>query len=680
MFPHAFFCRNTHMAKYLVIVESPEKAKKIGAYLGKEYKVMASVGHVIDLPAKGLNVDIKKDFTPKYGVMPGKEDVVSAIVAAAKDADLVYLMSDPDREGEAIAWHLSKQLPAGKKFKRAKTNSITKQAIVDAIANASDIDYELVDSYETRRILDRLVGYKCSFITTSATGGKSARRVQSAALRVLAEREKEIQSFVPQEYWDIHAELLTPKKEKIVAALVNPDKMDIKNKEQADKVVADLSKKVVKVTKYDSKEVFSSPRAPFTTSTLQQTAASVFGWDQDKTMKVAQHLYEDGKITYMRTDSVHIVPQVVTSVRDHIKANYAPEYLPKTVQVYASKGGNVQAAHEAIRPVDVSVTNVNGEADERKLYEMIWKRTVSSQMEKSKNLAVTARFAYDKYELGASGSTMLFDGWKKVWTWSSSEDKLLPVLIVGDNCDIIDLTSEQKFTQPPSRYTKSSITKMYEETGIGRPSTYASITKTLKARGYIEPQGNSYRATDLGIKVCDFLVKSNFCFMDLNFTSEMESKLDKIGDKELKKLSVLDEFWKRLSCDITTATQMKQDLAVTDFDCPKCSKKLLSKHGKFGSFFACPDKECKYTANIGDDGKPKERVKAEKVYGTEPCPTCQGKMLLRKSSYGEFYGCEKFPKCRGMRNADGSPIEKKVDDGKPKKKWKNFKKFKKKDS
>ena len=667
------------MAKYLVIVESPEKAKKIGVYLGKEYKVMASVGHVIDLPSKGLNVDIKKDFTPKYGVMPGKEDVVSSIVAAAKDADLVYLMSDPDREGEAIAWHLSKQLPAGKKFKRAKTNSITKQAIVDAIANASDIDYELVDSYETRRILDRLVGYKCSFITTSATGGKSAGRVQSAALRVLAEREKEIQSFVPQEYWDIHAELLTPKKEKIVAALVNPDKMDIKNKEQADKIVTDLSKKTVKVTKYDSKEVFTSPRAPFTTSTLQQTAASVFGWDQDKTMKVAQHLYEDGRITYMRTDSVHIVPQVITSVRDHIKVNYAPEYLPKTVQVYASKGGNVQAAHEAIRPVDVSVTHVNGEADERKLYEMIWKRTVSSQMEKSKNLAVTARFAYDKYELGASGSTMLFDGWKKVWTWSSSEDKILPVLAVGENCDIIDLTSEQKFTQPPSSYTKSSITKMYEETGIGRPSTYASITKTLKARGYIEPQGNSYRATDLGIKVCDFLVKSNFCFMDLNFTSEMENKLDKIGDKELKKLSVLDEFWKRLSCDITAATKMKQDLAVTDFDCPKCHQKLLSKHGKFGSFFACPDKECKYTANVGEDGKPKERVKVEKVYGAESCPTCQGKMLLRKSSYGEFYGCEKFPKCRGMRNADGTPIEKKVDDGKPKK-WKNFKKFKKKDS
>jgi len=671
-----FFVEIHNMAKYLVIVESPEKAKKIGGYLGKDYKVIASVGHVIDLPSKGLNVDIKKEFTPKYGVMPGKEGVVQSIVSASKEAELVYLMSDPDREGEAIAWHLSKQLPPGKKFKRAKTNSITKQAIIDAIANAGDIDYELVDSYETRRILDRLVGYKCSFITTSATGGKSAGRVQSAALRVLAEREKEIQSFIPQEYWDIGAELLTPKKEKVIASLIEPDKMNIKNKEQADKIVADLTKKIVTVTKYDSKEVFNSPKPPFTTSTLQQTAASIFGWDQDKTMKVAQRLYEDGRITYMRTDSVSIIPQVTSCIRDHIKNNFTPEYLPKTVQVYASKGGNVQAAHEAIRPVDITVTQIVGEADERKLYEMVWKRTVSSQMEKSKNLSVSARFKIDSYELGANGSTMLFDGWKKVWTWSSSEDKVLPLMNVGDKCDVIEVTSEQKFTQPPSRYTKSSITKMYEETGIGRPSTYASITKTLKARGYIEPNGNSYRATDLGIKVCDFLVNSNFCFMDLDFTSQMEEKLDKIGDKELKKLGVLDEFWKRLSCDITKATEMKKNLSVTTHDCPKCKQKLLAKYGKFGAFFACPDKECKYTANIDENGNPKERVKTEKIYGQELCPNCQSKMILRKSSYGEFYGCEKFPTCKGMRNSDGSLIVPKTGGDKPKK-WKNFKKKKK---
>jgi DNA topoisomerase-1 len=311
--------------------------------------------------------------------------------------------------------------------------------------------------------------------------------------------------------------------------------MNIKNKEQANKIVSDLTGKIVNVIKYESKETFVSPRAPFTTSTLQQTAASIFGWDQDKTMKVAQRLYENGYCTYMRTDSTNIIPQFISSIRTHIQTNYAPEYLPKVANIYSAKAVNSQGAHEAIRPVDIDVVQIVAETDDRKLYEMIWKRTTSSQMEKTKNLSVSARFGYEKYELSATGSVCLFDGWKKVWHWSGSEDKILPVMKVGDKCDIKSIQSEQKFTQPPSRYTKSSITKMYEETGIGRPSTYASITKILKARSYIESVGNSYKVTDLGIKVCDFLVNANFCFIDLNFTSKMEEKLDKIGDKELKK-------------------------------------------------------------------------------------------------------------------------------------------------
>jgi DNA topoisomerase-1 len=330
--------------------------------------------------------------------------------------------------------------------------------------------------------------------------------------------------------------------------------------------------------------------------------------------------------------------------------------LPKTANVYSNKAA-AQAAHEAIRPVDVTVTQVSSDADSRKLYDLIWRRTVSSQMEKAKNLSVSARFKVGKYELGATGSVSLFDGWKKVWHWSAGEDKPLPLLNVGDDCDVIDVTSEQKFTQPPSRYTKSSITKMYEETGIGRPSTYASITKTLKARQYIELAGNSYKVTDLGMKVCDFLVKSKFCFMDLNFTSDMEGKLDKIGDKELKKLDVLTDFWDRLKKDIDVATQTKNNLAITDFDCPKCKTKLLLKHGRFGDFFACPVKECKFTANVGEDGKPKEKVVVEKVYCKDNCPACSSKMILRKSKFGEFYGCEKYPKCKGMRGSDGEEIK-----------------------
>jgi DNA topoisomerase-1 len=659
------------MAKYLVIVESPEKAKKIGGYLGKDYKVMASVGHVIDLPAKGLNVDIKKDFKPKYGVMPGKEDIVKTIIAEAKNVDIVYLMSDPDREGEAISFHISKQLPKDIPFKRAKTNSITKQAIVDAITNATDIDYDLVDSYETRRILDRLVGYKCSFITTSATGGKSAGRVQSAALRVLSEREKEIKAFVPQEYWEINADLLTSKKDKISAHITRPDKMDIKTQQEADKIVAALQGKTLAVSKYDTKEVYLSARAPFTTSTLQQTAASLFGWDQDRTMRIAQKLYEDGHITYMRTDSVTIVPNVIAAIRSHIQSNYKPNYLPKTANFYANKAA-AQAAHEAIRPVDVTVDQVTADAEGRKLYDLIWRRTISSQMEKAKNLSVTVRFTKDEYEFGASGSVSLFDGWKNVYHWSAGDDKLLPQLAVGEVCDIEKIEGEQKFTQPPSRYTKSSITKMYEETGIGRPSTYANITKTLKAREYIELIGSSYQVTDLGLKVCDFLLNSKFCFMDLNFTSDMEEKLDKIGDKELKKLNVLTEFWDRLKGDIDNATKIKQSAAITNHDCPKCKQKLLAKHGKFGAFFACPNKECKFTANVDENGNPKERVVVEKVYCEHPCQLCNSKMVLRKGKLGDFYGCETYPKCRGMRTAAGEIIEPKVSTGKRK----FFRKFK----
>ncbi len=645
------------MSKYLVVVESPEKAKKIGLFLGKDYKVIASVGHVIDLPAKGLNVNIKKSFEPTYDIMPGKEDVVKEIVKAAKGATQVYLMSDPDREGEAIAWHLSKQLPKGVPFKRAKTNSITKQSVQDAINNANNIDYDLVDSYETRRILDRLVGYKCSFLTTTATGGKSAGRVQSAALRVLAERESEIKSFIPEEYWNIEAVLLTKNKEKITVLLVDPDKMKIKNKEYADKILSDIKNQNVTVSKYDSKETFTSPRPPFTTSTLQQTAASVLGWDQEKTMKVAQKLYENGHITYLRSDSVSIVPEKIIDIRNYISNNFAKEYLPNNAINYTNKSANVQAAHEAIRPVDFSATTIVGDVHERSLYEMIWKRTVASQMEKTKSLSVSARFRYAEYEFGATGSTLLFDGWRKVWDYTANEDKILPSLKVGETCEIVDIKAEQKFTQPPSRYTKSSITKMYEETGIGRPSTYVTITKTLLARKYINLVNSSYHVTDLGMKVSEFLIKSNFCFIDLNFTSDMEEKLDKIGDKNLKKIDVLSEFWNRLKSDIDNALSVKKEESITDFDCLKCKKnKLLKKHGKFGSFYACPDKECKFTCNISKDGTPKEKVVVEKVYGNEPCPLCQNKMILRKGSKGDFYGCSTYPKCKGLRDLENNEI------------------------
>ena len=660
--------------KMVILVESPAKAQKIQKFLDSKYIVLATMGHVFDLPAKGLNVNLKKNFEPNYKIMDGKADLWKKIIDVVSNCDMLYLAGDPDREGEGLSHNILQELKKiypKIKYKRIKYNSITKQAITDAITNATDIDYDLVDSYETRRILDRLCGYKCSFITTSATGGKSAGRVQSAALRVLADREKEIKSFIPQEYWEIIAHISTSQAEKIEAHIVKPDKMDIKNQQQADSIVTALKNKKLQVSKYESKEVYVSPRAPFTTSTLQQTAASLFGWDQDRTMRIAQKLYEDGHITYMRTDSVTIVPNVINDIRNHIQANYKANYLPASPNFYANKAA-AQAAHEAIRPVDINVQQITADAEGRKLYDLIWRRTVSGQMEKAKNLSVSARFTKDEYEFAATGSVALFDGWKLVYTWSTGDDKILPKLVVGELCDINKIEPEQKFTQPPSRYTKSSITKMYEETGIGRPSTYASITKTLKARDYIELTGNSYQVTELGLKVCDFLVKSQFCFIDLDFTSKMEEKLDKIGDKELKKLDVLTEFWARLKSDIDNATKIKQDASVTQHDCPKCQTKLLAKHGKFGAFFACPNKECKFTANVDENGNPKERVVVEKVYCEHPCQLCANKMVLRKGKLGDFFGCSTYPKCRGLRTAEGQIIEPKVSTG-PKKFFRKFK-------
>jgi DNA topoisomerase-1 len=659
------------MAKYLVIVESPSKATKIAQYLGKDYYVMASKGHIADLPSKGLNVDLKKNFKPHYEVMEDKVDVVAKIVSEAKKAQAVYLMSDPDREGEAIAWLISQQLPSGTQFFRAKTNSITDTAVKQAIDEADQINMDLVDAFEARRILDRLVGYKCSYLTQSATGGKSAGRVQSAALRALSDREKEIKSFVPQEYWDIGAELLTTNKDKIWTRLTKPEKMDVSNEDKAKQIVAALTKKTAVVSKYDTKEVFSSPYAPFTTSSLQQTAATILGWSQDKTMSVAQALYENSFITYMRTDSPYIEPGTISALRTEIQTRYGKKYLPDKANFYASKAKNAQEAHEAIRPTHVEVEQIDElESDHKKLYKMIWQRTVASQMERSKSLGVSARFTVGSYELGANGSSLLFDGWKKVWHYALSDDTLLPVLNIGDKCDIIDVSSEQKFTQPPSRYTKSSITKLYEETGIGRPSTYASITKTLLARKYIELLKNSYQVTDLGLKVSDFLQKSGFCFIDLDFTSKMEEKLDRITNKEAKKIDTLTEFWDRLQKDITNAKTLKVDASQTNFPCPKCKNMLALKHSKFGAFFGCTDKkECGYTAIVGPDGEPKE--KPPKEYGSEPCQLCGSKMVKRNSKMGGFFGCEKFPSCRGMRNLQGEVIEQKKTEGKkPWKKWK----------
>lgn len=671
------------MSKYLVLIESPAKIKSYKKYLSSDYDVLATKGHVFDLPKKGIGIDIKKNFKEKMVIIENKEDFVSNLSKIISKYKIIYICTDPDREGSGIGWNIYEQILKNKNdiiIKRAKTNSITKEGISKAISEAIDIenDFSFVESYLTRRILDRLVGYKCSFITQTATGGKSAGRVQSAALRALCDREKEILNFKPEEYWDISADAINSKNDKFGVKLTKPDKMEVKNEEIANNIVKNISNSIGVISKYESKEVNSSPYAPFTTSSIQQSAATILGWSQDKTMSIAQELYESGAISYHRTDSPYIEPASISAIRTEIDQRYGKKYLPDKQNYYSPKSQNAQEAHEAIRPTQMNLEQFNDlQEDHKKLYNLIWKRTIASQMSKSVSMSVSVRITVKEYELGASGSSLVFDGWKKVWNYSLSEDSILPVMSVGEKCKIENVEAKQKFTQPPSRYTKSSITKLYEDTGIGRPSTYASITKTLIARGYINLEKNAYHVTDLGMKVSDFLVKSDFCFVDLNFTSNLEEKLDKIANKEISKLDTLNEFWTRLQSDLTKASSVKQVASQTDIPCPKCGLMLVIKHGKFGDFFACPDnkeKKCDFTANIGEDGKPKQ--KAPKEYADFSCDKCGGKMVKRSSKMGDFFGCAGYPKCKSMKDVNGNPIESKTSD--VKKPYNKFKKWNKK--
>jgi len=655
------------MAKNLVIIEATGKLKKIKSFLGKDFEVMATIGHIADLPADKLSVNIKKQFEPTFAVLPDKENVVKSIVSAVKKSDCVYIMTDLDREGSGIGWLIAQQFPPNTKVKRAKADAITQIKILEAIQNATDMDVDknLVESFITRRILDRIVGYKCSYVTKQATGGTSAGRVQSAALRIVAEREKEIQAFIPQEYWPVEAELITTKYEKIIASIKNPDKLKITTEAEAKKITERIKKGPVVVSKFEKKEIKASPYAPFTTSTLLQSAASVMKWSTDKTMKVAQTLYQDGACTYHRTDSTVIIPDFVNDIRQLALTKYGQQYVPSAPNVYVKKQKGAQEAHEACRVTDLSLQNY-GTGDASALYKMIWKRTVASQMEKARTMSASVEFSCDQYIMSASGSKLLFDGFRKVWDYSSSQDSELPELTVGDKVNAIDIRYEQKFTQPPPRYSEQALVKKLEAEGIGRPATYSSIFETLKKRKYIETKKNSIHTTDLGIKVTDFLVTAKFCFVDIGFTAEMESRLDEIAEGA-SKVDVLDHFWQRLKGDIENAKTAKNKMNETDIDCPKCKNgKLVKKHSKYGSFFSCSlysskDDKCDYTADVGEDGQPKEKVKKKVEASEYECPKCGKPMMIRESKYGKFLGCGGYSQgCRTMMDLEGKLIVKKI--------------------
>lgn len=667
------------MSKYLVVIEAVGKVGKIQSYLGSDYEVVATSGHFRDLPKKEIGIDFKKNFEPTYSISSDKKDLVNNIINKAKKAKMVYLFTDLDREGEFIAFHLSQIFPKEVKYERAVSHSITKAAIEDAIKNTRTINMDLVNAAEARRLLDRICGFRTSFPVKIATGGPSAGRVQSAGLRILVDRENEITSFIPEIYWPVEAELITKDYKKIYASIKTPKPLDIKTEDEANKIIKAFKDNKIKVSKYDIKQENVNPYAPFITSTLQQTASSVLGFTSDRTMKAAQNLYQAGLCTYHRTDSTNIIPEFVTKIRDTIKSSFGDKYLPTTANSYIKKVTNAQEAHEACRASDITVKSyAGGNADEAKLYELIWKRTVASQMVPAKYERRSAEFSVDKYSLGANGSKQTFDGFKKVWTYSDSTEVILPDLAVGDEVNLVDISTEKKETQPPSRYSESSFIKELEKRSIGRPSTYASIIKTLRDRSYIEDKQKVLKPTELGIKVSEFLVKANFCFVDLEFTKNMEDKLDKISNKLLNKNEVLKEFYDRLKTDLVNCKTIKKEVVKSGHSCPNCGGDLLIRQSQYGKFLGCSnysnkENKCKSSFKIAEDGSPLLVEKKVVVYSDFKCDKCDGKMIERKGKYGTFYGCESYPKCNGMKDSSGIPIEKK-EGGKKKKFYKKSKK------
>ncbi len=690
--------------KSLVIVESPAKAKTINKYLGPDFQVRASMGHVRDLPSKGLNVDIENDFEPTYEITPGKKRTVTSLKAAAKDCKDLYLATDLDREGEAIAWHLAEVLGVPKeRIYRVIFNAITKTAVTRAFEQPGRIDMDKVMAQQARRILDRIVGYKISpLLWKKVARGLSAGRVQSVATKLVVEREREIRDFKPDEYWlipavfstDIHADynkdwldFITPKSEKdkpptiaeqnkwltrhnaFKAELnkVGDKKFEVSTTEQAHKVFDELKGAEFKVADIQIKESISRPAAPFITSTLQQVAANRMGFTTKRIMRVAQQLYEGidlgsmgylGLITYMRTDSTHLSPEAIDEARSYINRHIGGEYLPKKANIYASKK-TAQQAHEAIRPTDVDFTPDDIKPfltnEQYKLYDLIWRRFLASQMKPSisniTTLDIVAETSIGPCYYKATGRVLVFDGFTKIWP-TNSNGQQLPATEVGQKLAVVDIKAEQHFTKPPARYTEGSLVKALEKEGIGRPSTYATIISTIQDRGYVDKQDKKFHATDMGEVVTDKLNEYFPKIMDIAFTRYMETQLDKIEEQHLDWLGVLKDFYDPFKENLDTATEemkhAKAEVTPSEYTCPRCQKPLVYRFGKNGKFLSCsayPD--CKFSAPCDKDGKMlKEKVSEHK------CSACGKPMVFKNGRFGPFLGCSDYPNCKTILNID----------------------------
>lgn len=659
--------------KSLLIVESPAKVKTLSKFLGRDFTIKSSVGHIKDLPRKELGVDVDNNFTPTYVTINGKEKVLRELKKEAKRADRIYLGPDPDREGEAIAWHIAEELngEAGKVF-RVEFNEITERAVKDAIQHPRTIDRSLFDAQQARRVLDRLVGYKLSpLLWAKLRRGLSAGRVQSVALRLVVDREREIEAFVQKEYWSITAVLEGAQPPVIKAKLshINGRKISIGDEEQAASILKDLDGATYVVQKVEKKQRKRLPAPPFITSTLQQEASRRHLFGAQKTMVVAQQLYEGidlgsegpvGLITYMRTDSVRVAAEAGQEAREYIRNEFGKDFVPRKPVVYKSKK-SAQDAHEAIRPTSITRSPESVKAfltkEQYYLYRLVWIRFLASQMSPAVLDQTSVHIAAGMHMFRASGSVVTFQGFMKLYTESteeaSEEEGTLPLVREGELLHLVELTPKQHFTQPPPRYTEAMLVREMEAKGIGRPSTYASILSKIMERQYTEKIDRKLKATELGCRVIDYLIANfpNSELMDVGFTAKMEEELDSIEEGASDWINVIKNFYLLFNRELEVAGEgpraPKPPEIPTDVICKECGKPMVNKSGRFGRFLACSGyPECKYTKPLGKDESDDESKKSEAQITEETCQKCGSPMVLKSGRFGQFLACSTYPTCK----------------------------------
>jgi len=679
------------MPSSLLIVESPSKAKTLKKYLGPDFEVLASYGHVRDLVPKNGAVDPAKNFAMKYQLIPKNAKHVDAIVKAVEEAEHIYLATDPDREGEAISWHLvqilnSKKLLKGKTTQRVVFHEITRNAVLEAIDNPREVSQSLVDAQQTRRALDYLVGFNLSpLLWKKIRRGLSAGRVQSPALRLICERENEIRAFVEQEYWSVHIDSHKGR-QKFSAKLIQLDsnkldQFDIPNDSRHGEVLAMLTGHDAVVGNIEKKKKSRSPAAPFTTSTLQQEGVRKLGMTTDRTMRTAQQLYEGvdtgqgtvGLITYMRTDAVVLANEAVTEIRDYIVSAFDADFLPKNPVTYKNKSKNAQEAHEAIRPTSILRTPESVKpfltTDQFKLYDLIWKRTLACQMAPARFDTTSVDIQVGPGVFRATGQVQVFAGFLAVYEEdvddAEDEDNAkLPMLETGETLPIDKLYGDQHFTQPPPRFSEASLVKALEEYGIGRPSTYASIIFTLKDREYVTLDKKRFMPTDTGDIVNKFLTEHFAQYVDYNFTARLENQLDEIASGQREWLPVMETFWSGFSKQITEKESISRAEVTTeslDEACPKCGKPLMVRFGKRGRFIGCSAyPECDYTRNVNETAESAAAAEPDEpeIVEGRVCPDDGGQLVIKKGPYGKFIGCANYPKCKHIE-----PLEKPRDTG-----------------